>query len=73
MILDALRAHLMDEEVCKEFCQAYTGRINGLRRDLDLRAARPYCAAILSAGAKARSISRRSFTAVSVSSIATSA
>jgi|GEM_PF-6306396 len=33
-----------------------------------------YCAAILdAAGAKSRSISRRSFTAVSVSSIATSA
>jgi len=31
LVLDALRAHLMDEELCKEFCQAYTGRINELR------------------------------------------
>ena len=31
LVLDALKANLMDEELCKEFCQAYTGRINELR------------------------------------------
>ncbi|MFO1344697.1 MAG: recombinase zinc beta ribbon domain-containing protein [Rhodocyclaceae bacterium] len=31
MVLEALRANLMDEELCKEFCQAYTGRVNELR------------------------------------------
>ena len=31
MVLDALRDHLMDEELCDEFCKAYTTRINDLR------------------------------------------
>ncbi|WP_408021690.1 recombinase family protein [Siccirubricoccus phaeus] len=31
-VLRALRDHLMDEELCAEFCAAYTARINELRR-----------------------------------------
>ncbi|CAH1658930.1 hypothetical protein BOSEA31B_11778 [Hyphomicrobiales bacterium] len=30
-VLTALRDHLMDDELCEEFCKAYTARINELR------------------------------------------
>ncbi|NKE48646.1 recombinase family protein [Roseomonas frigidaquae] len=32
MVLGALREHLMDEELCAEFCTVYTARINQLRK-----------------------------------------
>jgi len=31
MILGALRGHLMDDELCAEFCRAYVERVNELR------------------------------------------
>ena len=31
MVLGALRDHLMDEDLCEEFCKEYTARINELR------------------------------------------
>ncbi len=36
-ILDALQHHLMNEELCKHFCEAYTRRINELRKNRNVQ------------------------------------